>query len=158
MIVVALALAGRVQAASITLQSINSGTYQYGLTLAPGDTVVFNQNSQIDLTGLASVTGTSPTNFGFTSCGFTDTSVCFAEVFGTQTFDNPSASPTEFDLFTITSTANAVGLVSYTAQATVPFSGQVDGPASAPEPGTVLLTAGGLLGLLFSARRLLKRT
>ncbi len=153
---VLMALAVSSQAASITLESINSGVYQYQLALAPGDDIVFNMDSQITLTGLAGVTATSALNIGFTSCGFTATSACFAEVVESQTFSNPGSSPTAFDLFTVTSTATS-GLVDYSAQATSPFSGQVDGPAAAPEPNAGLLTGAGLLGLLWFARRLLQR-
>jgi hypothetical protein len=69
----------------------------------------------------------------------------------------PRHSPTAFDLFTITSTAASVGLVDYSAQATPPFSGQVEGPALAPEPNAGLLAGSGFLALLLIAGRLLRR-
>lgn len=151
------AMAVSAQAASITLESINSGVFQYQLVLAPGDDVVFSLSSQISLTGLAGVTAISPINIGFTSCGFTGTSACFAEAFDSQTFSNPGSDPTAFNLFTITSTAASVGLVDYSAQATSPFSGEVDGPSPAPEPNAGLLTGAGLLGLILFASLIVKR-
>jgi hypothetical protein len=146
-----IALAFTAQAASITLESINSGVFQYQLTLAPDETVIFDQNQQITLTGLSGVTAISPTNVGFTSCGFTDSTACFAEVFMNEILENSSSDPSSSDFFTITSTSPLVGPVDYNAQAEDPFSGQVDGPIAAPEPGSGLLTAVGLLGLLLLA-------
>src|ERR1035438_8814676 len=84
-----MAVAVSSHAASITLESINSGVYQYQLALAPGDEVVFTADSQINFTGLVGVTAVSPIDAGFTSCGFTGTSACFAEIFVSQTFSNP---------------------------------------------------------------------
>ena len=156
-----LAVVTGAQAASITLESINSGVFQYQLTLAPSDNIVFDNGGEITLTGLAGVTATMSLNSGFTSCGFPASSVCFEETFETQTLTNPSDSPTAFNFFTVTSTAGSVDLVDYTAGATTPFSGQVDGPVAgteAPEPGAGLLTAAGLLGLILcGAVRVLPR-
>jgi hypothetical protein len=150
-VVMMTALAVAAQAASITLESINSGVFQYQLTLAPDETVVFDQNQQITLTGLSGVTAISPANVGFTSCGFTDSTACFAEVFMNEILQNSNPDPSSFDFFTITSTSALVGPVDYTAQAETPFSGQVDGPIAAPEPGSGFLTAVGLIGLLLLA-------
>jgi hypothetical protein len=149
-----IALAVSTKAASITLASINDGVYQYQITLQPGDSVTFDEGSQITLTGLSGITGTS-TSTGFTSCGSTDTTACFSEVFIIEQFNNTGGSPISDNLFTITSTSETEGLVNYTANAETPFSGQAEGPLTAPEPGAGLLTAAGMLGLLWFGKRLI---
>jgi hypothetical protein len=146
------------EAASITLESNSSGVFQYQLTLAPGDDIVFDNGAQIVLTGLVGITATSPLAVGFSSCGFTDSTACFAQtLFERDEFDNPSDETTDFQFFTITSSATSVGLVNYTAGAETPFEGQVDGPVpptGVPELGNGPLAASGLLGLaLLSLRR-----
>jgi hypothetical protein len=148
-----IAQVGTAGAASITLSSMNSGVFQYQLTLAAGETVVFDQNDQITLTGLTGVTATAASNVGFSACGFTATSACFAEIFASEILDNSNPDPSSYNFFTITSTSTSVGPVDYSAQANTPFSGEVDGPAPAPETGSGWLTAAGLIGLLLSAMR-----
>ncbi len=156
-VVMITALAVIAEGASITLGSINSGVFQYELSLAGGESVVFNQGQQVNFTGLAGVIATSPSNIGFTSCGFTDNSACFAEIFTSETLDNSGANPSTYDLFTITSTTAPVAPVDYTVQATTPFSGQVDGPSAVPESGSGFLTTVGLIGLLWPAMRFFRR-
>src|SRR6516162_6917530 len=46
-------------ASSISLVSSGGGVYDYGLTLAPGESVNFAQNATITLSGLSGVTGAS---------------------------------------------------------------------------------------------------
>lgn len=140
------------QATSIVLQSSTSGVFQYQLVLGPGESAVFDMNSEINLSGLSGITSTSAQDIGFSSCGFTPSTACFVEQFGSETFSNSTGTGnSQFNLFTITSTSSAKGLVDYTAAAESPFSGQAQGPVdttTAPDPGTGLLTAAGLAGFL----------
>jgi hypothetical protein len=89
----------RVDAATITLISSGGGVYNYGLTLNPFESLSFDAEDRITLSGLSGITSTDA-EYNLDTCGFTETTACFdPSVSGLGNF---SSSPFIFSLLRVT--------------------------------------------------------
>ncbi len=152
LVVLAVLLPALASATSIVLTSISGGTYNYGVTVAPGETVLFGAGQTITFTNLAGVTGGSTSNtLGtfFSVSSFTPSSVTFITSSGGG-LQNTSNFAVTFGYLTINSTVTTPGDVNYSMQTqnqgTV--NGVTQGPAALrPEPSTLALFGMGLAGI-----------
>ena len=137
---------------SLVLTSSGGGSYTYGFP-GTGETLVGGDS--VTLTGLFGVTGVTFGSDGFQgTTAFTSTSVTLTEESGRNDFYGTGSFP---DLFTITSTATATGMVAYAINGSPSSTGEVEGPVAgisgAPEPSSIALLGTGLLGVAGVMRR-----
>jgi hypothetical protein len=137
--------------ATLTLTSSGAGVYDYGLTVGPEDTVQFNPNQTITLSGLSGVTGASVSGVlsGFTVQSVNATSTVFAEPGNTTTgFSNPNTVPITVGTLIVDSSVLTPGTVDFsleTSDGTI--TGTTQGPVAAvSEPGSTLLLGTFVLG------------
>ena len=139
---------------SIVLDSVNNGTYVYGVQHT-GE-IDYNFGSTVTFSNLYGVTGASASGFDATS--ITSTSVTFTQ--DSQIlpiFYTGSGEVT--DLFTITSASGVSGLASYVSNSDPAFAGSVAGPVAptltsvTPEPSSFALLGTGLLGIAGVVRK-----
>ncbi|MBI4908194.1 MAG: hypothetical protein HY820_31500 [Acidobacteria bacterium] len=153
-----------VEASSIVLVSTDliAGIthYHYALRLDAGEFNQFNQGAELQLTGMAGVTGSSmggilPACFDANFSTASSARLVQLDATGCG-ISNPNVTPSNIDDWTVRSSSTATGLVNYTIQAAQgPFTGQVQGPVAdtgVPEPRTTGLIAAALL-LAFRYRR-----
>lgn len=143
-------LAAHADSISIVLDSVNNGTYSYGLQVA--STEDLESGTIIEFNGLYGVTGAVATDGEFTAV-VGSTRVRFIQNKATNEYFGDSS-----DLFEITSTSGVPGVVSYLGVVVTAgdISGTVDGPAPpsvTPEPSGIALLGTGVLGIAGVVRK-----
>ena len=152
LLVLAVLVPALASATSITLTSFSAGTYNYGITLAPGETVLFSANQTITFSNMSGVTGGSTAStlgsiFNFTSS--TPSSAVFTSPSGGG-LSNTSGITVTFGYLKITSTVTNVDTINYSMQTSNQgtVNSTTQGPAALrPEPSTFALFGMGLAGI-----------